>query len=243
MTEFGFQLYSLHAVPDSLPDVLATIGDTPFDGVEFAGLDDTTPEDAAVALDDAGLSAAGAHVGLDEIESDPAGVAETAAQLSTSNVVVPWLDSEHFESRGAVQAAGARLSDAADVLADHDVTLHYHNHDQEFVDLDGQPALEALLDAANDVHLELDLGWAGAAGYDPLPLLDAHAGRIDLVHLKDYDATSGEPVKVGTGDLDLDATVELVRDHDFDWLIYEAEERPDSYETLEHAADVVDEIW
>ncbi|WP_193309296.1 sugar phosphate isomerase/epimerase [Halorubrum halophilum] len=241
MTQFGFQLYSLRDVDDSLPAVLDRIGATPFTGVEFAGLDDAGPAALATTLADADLSCAGMHVGLDAIETDPEGVAATARELGCRDVVVPWLDPEHFASVAAVEAAADRLTAAADALASHDIRVHYHNHDQEFVELGGRPALTHLIEAADGVGLELDVGWAGAAGQDPLAYLSAHADRISLVHLKDYDAASGETVTVGTGDLPLARTVDAVSEHGVEWLIYEAEDGADSYETLEHAAAVVDD--
>ena len=243
MTSVGFQLYSLHAVDDPLPTLVERVGETSFEGVEFAGIGDSTVAEIAAALDRAGLEAAGAHVGLEAIESDPDAVAETYRELGCEDVVVPWLDPEHFASTTAVEAAGARLSAAADDLADRGLSLHYHNHDQEFVELDGQPALAHLVEVADGVGLELDLGWAGAAGYDPLSFLGAYADRIDIVHLKDYADGTGDTAKVGEGDLDVDATVEAVREHDFDWLVYEAEERPDSYETLSYADEIVRRRW
>ena len=239
MTNFGFQLYSLRDVEDPLTTVLDRVGATAFTGVEFAGLDGTTPAAVTEALAENELSAAAAHVGLDAIESDPESVAATAHEIGNEDVVVPWLGPEHFESVDAVEAAAERLSAAADALADHGLRLHYHNHDQEFVSLDGRPALTHLLEAADGVGLELDVGWAGAAGQDPLAYLDAHGDRITLVHLKDYDAAAGETVVVGTGDLDLDRTVELARENAVEWLIYEAEAGADSYATLDTASDTV----
>lgn len=243
MTSIGFQLYSLHAVDEELPTVIERVGETGFEGVEFAGLDDADVTSVDTALDQSELAAAGAHVGLDELEADAEGIAETYRDLGCEAVAIPWLDPENFASRDAVEETAKRLEDAATSLANHGIELHYHNHDQEFTELDDGPALEYLLDATENIGLQLDLGWVGAAGYDPLSFVEAHADRIDLVHLKDYDAATGETVEVGDGDLDIEATVELVKDLEFDWLVYEAEERPDSYGTLEHAADIVDTHW
>ncbi|GAA0532466.1 sugar phosphate isomerase/epimerase [Halorubrum ejinorense] len=239
MTEFGFQLYSLRDVEDPLPTVLDRVGATAFTGVEFAGLGEATPAAVAGTLAAGGLAPAAAHAGLEAIEADPDAVAATARGVGYEDVVVPWLGPEHFESVAAVEAAADRLSAAADALADRDLRVHYHNHDQEFVSLDGRPALTHLLEAADGVGLELDVGWAGAAGEDPLAYLDAHGDRITHVHLKDYDAAAGDTVVVGTGDLDLDRTVGLARENAVEWLIYEAETGADSYATLETAADTV----
>ncbi|ADB63444.1 Xylose isomerase domain protein TIM barrel (plasmid) [Haloterrigena turkmenica DSM 5511] len=243
MTSFGFQLYSLHAVDDQLPAVIERVGETGFEGVEFAGLSDADVESVDAALDRSGLGVAGAHIGLDKIEANADGIAETYRALGCETVAVPWLDPERFASETAVEETAERVSNAAAALAEHGLELHYHNHDQEFTELDGRPALEYLLEATDDVGLQLDLGWVGAAGYEPFSFLEAHAERIDLVHLKDYDAAAGETVEVGEGDLDVDATVELVKELEVDWLVYEAEDRPGSYGTLDHAADIVEAHW
>ncbi|SFR64624.1 sugar phosphate isomerase/epimerase family protein [Halogeometricum limi] len=243
MTSFGFQLYSLHGVDDPLPTVVERVGETDFEGVELAGLGEVEPDTVADATNAAGLEIAGAHVPLEALEEEFETTVEAYRRLGCEDVVVPWMDPEHFESVESVEAAAARLDAVADDLSEHDISLHYHNHDQEFVELNDGPALTTLLAETENVGLELDLGWAGAAGYDPLSYLHDHADRVRLVHLKDYDAESGDVVEVGDGDLDIEAAVDAVRDHGFDWLIYEAEERPDSYGTLDHAASVLDAYW
>ncbi|MFC5973639.1 sugar phosphate isomerase/epimerase family protein [Halomarina salina] len=244
MTQIGFQLYSLHDVDDPLPTVLERVGETRFDGVEFAGIPEATERDAVEStLDETGLDVAGAHVGLEEVEGDHAALAEVCGSLDCSDVVVPWLDPEEFEDRDSVGAVATRLNDASATLADHGLSLHYHNHSQEFTDLDGRPAIDTLLELTDGVGFELDLGWAGAAGYDPLTVLDRHAERIDIAHLKDYDAETGEPAEVGRGDLDVEAVVDAVRSHDVDWLVYEVEQRPDTYDALDYADDIVASYW
>jgi sugar phosphate isomerase/epimerase len=238
MVLHGFQMYSVHAVEDPLPTVLERVGETAVDGVEFAGLDGHSVESIGSALENAGLKVAGAHVGLDQLEDGLAETVEPYVDLGCEDIVVPWLDPEWFESRERLAAVGKRLSTVADDLASHGLSLHYHNHNQEFVDLDGEPALTQLIDTTEAVGFELDLGWIGAAGHDPLAYLDAHADRVSLVHLKDYDAAKGEPVAVGEGDLDLSATAATVADRGVEWLIYEAEEHPDSYRAVDHADEV-----
>jgi len=241
VTRFGFQLYSLHAVEDLLPTVLDRVGETTFDGVEFAGFptDSEESETVSTALETNGLAMAGTHVGLDDLEDDLDAVVSACRTVGCSAVVVPWLDPSVFDSRASVEEAAERLGAAAERLAEHGLSLHYHNHDQEFVDLGGRPAIETLLDDTPEVGFELDLGWAGAAGYDPLDVFEQYADRIDIAHLKDYDAETGDPVEVGRGDLDVEAVVEAARTHDVDWLVYEVEQCPDTYETLDYADEFV----
>src|SRR6266536_2144525 len=43
-----------------------------------------------------------------------------------------------------------------------------------------------LLDAAPELFIELDLGWAWYAGRDPVEVLERVHGRCPLVHVKDF---------------------------------------------------------
>lgn len=242
-TRFAFQLYSLRDIDDPLETVIGRVGDAGIRGVEFAGVDangvaGADPDEVRTALDASDVSSAGAHVDLAAIEADPDGVASVCHTLGCDHVVVPWLDPEHFETAESIRTAADRLSTAARTLAEHGIALHYHNHDQEFVDVAGETALDRLLSAAEGIGLELDLGWAGAAGADPVALLARYSDRVDLLHLKDYDADAGETVPVGAGDLDVAAVADAARDYDVDWVIYEAEGGADTYETLDAAAEV-----
>ncbi|WP_435175535.1 sugar phosphate isomerase/epimerase family protein [Halorussus sp. AFM4] len=235
----AIQLYTLRDLDEPLPDLLARVGDTQFEGVEFAGLGDADPAEIRDALDDAGLDAAGAHVGAEALEDDLPGVVERYEALGCDRIVVPYLDGSAFESEDAVADTADRLSALADRLDDRGVALGYHNHDHEFVDLGGRSAFEALADAT-DFDLELDVGWANAAGYDPADLLAEYSDRVPLVHLKDVAGTT--PVELGEGDLDVGAAVEAAEDAGTEWLIYEHDEPDDPAASLAHGAETLADL-
>lgn len=229
MYETAFQLYSIADVKDKTDTILETVGELSYDGVEFAGFAGTIDEVVA-ALEETGLEAASAHVGIDALENNLDETLETYRALDCEHLVIPWLDPEAFESRDAVESTATRLAEIADELPPG-VTLHYHNHDHEFVEIDGYPALEHVIELTEDVRIEPDLGWIGVAGYDPVAFLDRHGDRISHVHVKDYDADAEEPVEGGDGELDTDALAAVARKNNVDWLIYEHEDRQNSYET------------
>ena len=237
MVRTGIQLYTLRDLEDELPTLLRRVGETDFDGVEFAGFGETSPEDAAVVLEDVGLEAAGAHVGIDALEADLDGVVETYAAVDCERVVVPYLDESHFESVAAVRETATRLSELADRLAERGLALGYHNHDHEFSPLEGDDrcAFELLLDETDDsLLIELDVGWAAAAGHDPTALLERLEGRSPLVHLK--DVADGRPVELGEGEVDIDACAAAARDAGAEWLLYEHDAPSDPVASLGHGA-------
>ncbi len=83
--------------------------------------------------------------------------------------------------------------------------LAYHNHNPEFLPLpDGANGFELLIKNTdpNLVAFELDVGWVAAGGADPVKLLSNHAGRIQLLHLKDLKTTTaGIPFKMNSSDV------------------------------------------
>ena len=252
MTRAAIQLYTLRNVDRPFTEVLERVADAGFDGVEFAyRVTDADPDEVVDTLDETGLDVAGAHVGIEGFEDD---FDETVAfydDLGVENVVVPWLDAEHFESREAVAAAADRLAALDERLADRGMALHYHNHDHEFVPLDGEgdavegdavegsddgeTGFDAFVDAT-EFGIELDLGLALYAGDDVVARLRSLGDRSDLVHLKDFDAEAGESVPVGEGDLDLEGIASAVAENDSDWLVYEYEGE-DPLASLDTAAE------
>jgi sugar phosphate isomerase/epimerase len=232
----AIQLFTLRGLDDSLPDLLARVGETEFEGVEFAGLGESDPDEIRDALDDAGLDAAGAHVGIEALEDDLDATAETYRRLDCDRVVVPYLDEAEFASKQTVVDTARRLQELDARLSDHGITLGYHNHDHEFTALDGDSAYGLLADET-DFDLELDVGWATAAGHDPVDLLDRFRGRVPLVHLK--DVAGDQSVELGGGDLEIDACVRAAREAGTEWLVYERDEPDDPEASLAHGAETL----
>ena len=90
------------------------------------------------------------------------------------------------------------------------IQLTYHNHNLEFKTFSKRSAFHWLLRLTDPklVQIELDCGWAAAAGHDPSEILHTHAGRIALVHIKDQmpgpptTARGPRTTEVGRGTVD-----------------------------------------
>lgn len=244
------QLYSLRALDEPLAASLSRVATAGFDGVEFAGLDDSL---GATSLDEAGLDAAGAHVGAadlglapDASDLDPDVARRTAdryLELGVDTLVVPILDEAAFADEASIERTAGVFEDLASAVPD-ECRLCYHNHEFEFRTIAGRPAWERLVDATEAVGFELDLGWAHAAGYDPVELLERYGDRIPLVHLKDVSVDAAAPrggrsVDLGEGDLDVEACRTAARTADVDWLVFEHDEPSDPVASLGHAAETL----
>ena len=75
---------------------------------------------------------------------------------------------------------------AAQKLADQGIKLYYHNHHIEFTKYDGQYLLDIIRDTTRYMGFELDIHWIQRGGENPVAFIRKYAGRIRLLHLKDY---------------------------------------------------------
>jgi len=241
MARTGIQLYTLRTVDQSLPELLELVADIGFDGVEFANGIHGADLDAVIeTVDKTGLTSIGGHETLDPLETELEDTLSPYEALGSRHVTCPWLGPEHFESYDAVWAAADRIETVAGTLDERDLRFHYHNHDHEFVELDGGTGFDAFLEGTT-IPIELDIGHALAGGDDPIARIDSLGDRAELLHITDYDASSEDPVPIGHGDIDLAALDDAVTRVKPEWLIYEFEGE-DPVETLDDAVDVVRDL-
>ncbi|RRJ29663.1 sugar phosphate isomerase/epimerase family protein [Halocatena pleomorpha] len=236
MSTTAIQLYTLREIDEPLPSLLDRVGQTSFDGVEFAHrFADAETAQVADALERNGLDAVSAHVDIDRLETDPAGTVATYAEIGCDTLVVPWLDPDQFADADSVATTAERLTRLAELVADAGGTLQYHNHDHELVSLGEQTALEALIRQSGDaLGFEFDIGWIEAGGAAPEAFIETHADRIELLHLTDC-SEDGTPTEVGTGAVDVTSCLEAALGN-VATIVYEHDEPNDPQSSLEHGS-------
>jgi sugar phosphate isomerase/epimerase len=192
---------------------VAAIG---YEGVEVFELHGHEPERVRGWLDAVGLVACGRHASLEAVEGRLPELAAEAQAIGWRRLVVSWLPPAAVET----DAAGLhrRLAAAACGAAAVGLELGFHNHDAEVRQrfLDNLP---------EDLFLELDLGWAWWAGTDPVDLLERFAGRVPLVHVKDF-RVRGERgfCPVGDGGVGYERVAPAAVRAGVEWLLVEQDE-------------------
>ena len=203
----GLQLYTVRSeMAKSVEQTLARLAQLGYREVEFAGYYGRTPSQVKAALAAVGLTAPSAHLGLDLLTGEKrAQTLADAAAIGHEWVVLPWLAPNQRGGIDGYKRLAATMNDIASAAQQAGLKFAYHNHDFELTPVEGQLPLEVLMaetDAAR-VKFELDVYWTVKAGADPLALLNAHPGRIAMLHLKDATAAPArEMVSVGAGTID-----------------------------------------
>jgi len=96
----------------------------------------------------------------------------------------------------------------------------------EFEMVEGRWAIDHLIDLVPDLNLEIDIYWAANFGAnDPAEVVRKHRNRAHLLHVKDGLLVKGEPhVAVGSGKMDIPATLKEVDESVTQWYVVELDE-------------------
>ena len=242
------QIYSVR--DDAAKDfegTLKKIKEMGYDGVEFAGLYDCSPEKVKKMCKDSGLVPISAHVPYYDMTADTNKVLSDYAEIGCKYVAIPYLTPE---CRPGTEGFADMVKNAAEigkVAKGLGMQLLYHNHDFEFEKIDGKYALDLLYETvpADLLCTELDTCWVKVSGEDPAAYIRKYAGRSPVVHLKDFaggksdnmyeligiesdnkkaDTQKFEFRPVGSGCQDFPGILDACRDAETSWIVVEQDQ-------------------
>ncbi len=225
MAHIGLQLWTIRDECDrDLEGALQKLGAQGYDGVELFQLHGHDAKQVRAWLDDAGLVAAGRHARLELIEDDLPALADELNVLGTERVAINWVEPDSLLH--AEELVG-RIATAAGAAQEMGLQLGFHNHWSEVVPLGDGPTFLDLLRRlpADQLWLELDLGWIWYAGADPIEQLEASNGRCHNVHVKDFRSRGDrDDVPVGDGAVGYVSVLPAALAAGAEWLIVEEDE-------------------
>ena len=240
----GVQVYSVR--DDAKADLRGTlekIKKMGYDGVELAGLYGNDPAEIKKMCEEIGLVPISAHVPYVDLVKDTEVTLAQYATIGCRFVAVPYLNSEYRPGTDKFPEVIENVKKIGKCAKEMGIQLVYHNHDFEFVKLDGKYALDVLYDEVPAEYLatELDTCWVNVGGENPAEYLRKYKGRAEIVHLKDFMGEKSDdmyeligiekkgPTKpknfefrpVGSGLQNFPAILEACEDVGAEWVIVE----------------------
>jgi sugar phosphate isomerase/epimerase len=122
----------------------------------------------------------------DALTTDFDKIVSDCKTLGTRFLRIPMLPFAYVGDRDKALDFVSRADEMAVRLAEHDLELYYHNHHHEFEKYDGKYLMDIIQERTERLGFELDVHWIQRGGENPVTYIRQFAGRIKLIHLKDY---------------------------------------------------------
>lgn len=183
----GLQLYSIRDKMEAdFEGTLKKVKEMGYDYVEFAGYFGKTAEEIRAILDKYGLECVSVHQGLDFYEEKGIEGAEYVKKLGAKYSVIPWFDKKRLYED--IENVYAEFEKMGKFLKENGLEMLYHNHDFEYVEIDGELVIDKIYSAVNPEYLnpEFDTCWVKYSGHEPVEYIEKYADRINIVHIKDF---------------------------------------------------------
>lgn len=181
-------------------DAFAKIAEIGYHCVEISQVDMSAENVAAMkrACDEFGIKVSSCTASLEPMVEGMAGenlrddfdkIVNDCKELGTDMLRIGMLPMTLMGSRDGAVEFVKRADEMAERLGEQGIDLYYHNHHVEFVKYDGEYLLDIIKNTTKKMGFELDIHWIQRGGEDPVKVIRRFAGRIRLLHLKDYRIT------------------------------------------------------
>ena len=197
-----------------------------YTAVQVSGIGPIPEEEVVRILDGEGLTCCATHEPSAVVRWEPEKVVERLQKLGCKYTAYPSPHGVDFTKEEDVITLAKDLDNAGAVLREAGLVLAYHNHGFEFVPFRGRPALEYIYDSTDPLNLvsEIDTYWIHYGGGDSVAWCRRMAGRMPLLHLKDYIFTPDNAptfAEIGRGTLPFGDIIEEAENGGCEWFIVE----------------------
>ena len=186
-------------------------------------------------MEEAGLSVISLHTDLGSLEREADKVAEEAQGFHTDTVVITGMYRFDYGDEKTVRELAQRLNKAGETLKQARLSLLYHNHNIELLQVKpGLRAYDILLSDTDPalVNFEFDSFWFADGGADAKTWMRRLGNRMKLWHITDRGARQSGPamtpilkcdsVELGTGNMDLDGMKEIALENGIQAVVLES---------------------
>lgn len=202
---------------------------------------------------EAELSVISLHTDLGSLEREAEAVASEARELGTDKLVITGMYRFDYGDEKTVRELAARLNKAGETLEKMGLSLLYHNHNVELLQVKpGQRAYDLLLSETDPalVGFEFDSYWFTDGGANAKDWMRRLGKRMKLWHITDRGCRQSGPsmtpilkqdsMELGTGNMDLDGLLDIALQNGIQAVVLESHKNwieKDPVKSLELSAE------
>lgn len=204
-------------------------------------------------LREADLSVVSLHTDLGSLEREADAVAQEAKDFGTDTLVITGMYRFDYGDEQVVRELATRLNKAGEELKKQGLSLLYHNHNVELLQVKpGLRAYDLLISETDpdDVGFEFDSYWFTDSGADAKDWMRRLGRRMKLWHITDRGCRQTGPsmtpilkqdsVELGTGNMDLDGLKDIALHNGIEAVVLESHKNwidKDPVKSLELSAE------
>lgn len=180
-------------------------------GFEKTSVADKTAKEIRTKLESIGMHYDNCQFSYAELHVDFSRTTDFCHELKLKNIICAP-EAQHTKSIDGWKWQADQLNQLALRLKPEGFRLGYHNHDLEFIDVDGVTPYDVLMENTDPklVSFQIDVGNLTFAGKDAISYLKKYPQRYFSMHAKDYKPGLTS-VPVGQGVLDWKAIFTIVK--------------------------------
>jgi len=233
--EIGIQFYTLRDQCKNLNDFAETlkkVANIGYKNVQISCVCDYEPEWLAENLKKNGLKCVLTHTSPAQLKGDIAKVCKDHDIFGCDCIGLGFHNFSTSVEGPSYKDFYNEYKDIIKAIKANGKYFMYHNHAKEFLRFDGKNVLEHMAEdfAPDELGFILDTFWIQAAGANPAEWIKKFAGRIPVIHLKDY--TFNENFKdfedniavVGEGNINFDRVFEAAENGGVEYMLVEQDE-------------------
>ncbi len=236
-----FTCRELLKTPADMAATLKRLRKVGYTAVQVSGMGPIAEEELLAILDGEGMVCCATHESGQAILEDTQKIIDRLGKLKCSITAYPYPAGVDMGSTASVDAMIAGLDAAGAKMAATGQILCYHNHNHEFRKLEGKTILERIYARSNPAHLqgELDTCWVHYGGGENVEWCERLAGRMPIIHLKDYMTNSENKhqlCEIGAGNLNFKKIIAAAEKSGCQWFAVEQDTCPgDPVDSLEQS--------
>ncbi len=180
-------------------------------GFEKSSVANKTAKEIRTKLESIGMTYENCQFSYAELHTDFSRTIDFCHELKLKNIICAP-ESQHTKSIDGWKWQADQLNQLAVRLKPEGFRLGYHNHDLEFIDVDGITPYDVLMENTDPklVSFQIDVGNLTFAGKDAISYIKKYPQRYFSMHAKDYKPGLTS-VPVGQGILDWKAIFAIVK--------------------------------
>ena len=175
------------------------------------------------------------HEDLNAVKNNPENIIAECKKFNTNNIVITGMYRFDYTDFKSMTSLCQDLNSCGKYLKEEGITLMYHNHNVDFLKVQGtdESALEFIINNTdpNYLHFEFDSYWACECGINVPVMMEKIGKRMNLYHINDRGSRMTGPamtpiiksdaMELGTGNMDLKTMVDIAKNNDVEAIVLE----------------------